>query len=195
MSADFLAQHDALIRTVGIAPLPGRTILSVTGSDRTEFLQSFTTNDIKKLTTGSGCEAFVTSTQGKTLGDVLVFCSANRFVLDSTPEQAATLISHFNRYVSNEGVQFTDQTAGFQDLLAAGPNRPALLKAVVSADPPAEMLAHIESAIAGHPVTIRRVEYAGPISFFVQTAAADATAVVAALCAAGAVACDPTAVE
>src|SRR5262245_65977238 len=102
-TSEFLAQYEALTSGVGVSLHVGRTIIDVTGSDRMQFLQSFTTNDIKKLSLGRGCEAFVTSSQGKTLGHVLIFCEANNFVLDTTPGQANTLISHFERYVIKIG--------------------------------------------------------------------------------------------
>src|SRR5262245_1692174 len=103
---EFLAQHNALTQGVGIAQLANRTILAVSGSDRVQFLHSFTTNDVKQLVEGRGCEAFVTSPQGKTLGHLLIFCEASQHVIDTTPGQAATLVTHFDRYVITEDVQF-----------------------------------------------------------------------------------------
>src|SRR5688572_12942093 len=55
---EFLAQYNALTRGVGVAALPMRTIVDVTGSDRVQFLQAFCTNDVTRLTPGTGCEAF-----------------------------------------------------------------------------------------------------------------------------------------
>src|SRR5438445_9270919 len=119
-SADFLTQYAALTQAAGLGLLADRTQLMVTGNDRVSFLQSFTTNDVKKLAPGCGCEAFVTSTQGKTLGQVLIFCEAKQHVIDTTPAQAETLIAHFNRYVITEDVEFADQTNQLCDLLLAG---------------------------------------------------------------------------
>src|SRR5437868_1880926 len=124
---EFLAQYEALKSGVGISPLSGRTIIDVTGADRTQILQSFTTNDITKLAPGRVCEACVTNTQGNTLGHVLILCAADKYVFDTTPGQAATLLSHFERYVITEDVQFTDRTAEFCDLLVAGPKAAAVL--------------------------------------------------------------------
>src|SRR3954468_15984557 len=192
---EFLAQYDALTTGVGISQLPRRTIIDVTGADRTQILQSFTTNDIKQLTPGRGCEAFVTNPQGKTLGHVLIFCDTDKCVLDSPPDQAAPLIGHFERYVITEDVQFSDRTAEFSDLLVAGPKSETILNSVAGVKPPTERLAHLPAAIEGRAVTIRRVEYAGPIAWFVNTPIGDAAAVIAALSAAGAVRCDAAAVE
>jgi tRNA-modifying protein YgfZ len=194
-TAEFLAQYEALVSGVGMSPLAGRTIIDVTGADRTQFLQSFTTNDIKSLVPGRGCEAFVTSSQGKTLGHVLIFCDANKFVLDTSPGQAAALISHFERYVITEDVQFTARTAEFCDLLVAGPKAAAVLRVVTAGDPPTDLLSFAPVTIDGCSVTIRRVDYAGPKAWFVQTSIHDAAAAAAALAGAGAVTCDTAAVE
>jgi tRNA-modifying protein YgfZ len=191
----FLGEYEALTRGVGVAELPGRTILAVTGSDREQILQSFTTNDVKKLSVGSGCEAFVTSTQGKTLGHVLIFCETDQHVIDTTPEQASTLIAHFDRYVITEDVQFSDRTAQLCDLLVAGLKAATVLKTLSGVDPPVQLLAHSPATLADREVTIRRVEFAGPMSYFVQVAAADAAAIAASLCTAGAILCGPEVVE
>jgi folate-binding protein YgfZ len=175
---DFLAQYNALSNAAGFALLPGRTILSVAGTDRTQFLQSFTTNDIKKLTPGCGCEAFVTNTHGKTLGHVMVFCEADYFLLDSSPNQAATLIEHFNRYVITEDVVFTDRTVDLHDILLAGPKAAGVLKSVSSGE------------IHAYPV-----EFAGPLAFFIQAAPAAIPAVTETLATAGAIPCEADSVE
>src|SRR3954470_19030587 len=138
-STDFLAQYRALTAGAGIAELAGRTIMAVTGSDRVSFLQSFTTNDVKKLVPGRGCEAFVTSSQGKTLGHVLIFCEPNQLILDTSARQAEVVIAHFDRYVITEDVQFIDRTRDMAELLVAGEKSTDLLSSQ-SISPPLGLL-------------------------------------------------------
>lgn len=69
---EFLARHEALVSGAGVVDVSDRTRLEVVGPDAAAFLHSFCTNDIKKLQVGEGCEAFITSPQGKTLGHVLI---------------------------------------------------------------------------------------------------------------------------
>ncbi len=194
-SPEFLQQSTALTQGVGIAELTGRTILEVTGTDRVQILQSFTTNDIKRLTPGQGCEAFVTSPQGKTLGHALIFCEEQQHVIDTSPEQAKTLIDHFNRYVITEDAVFTDKSSELVDLLVAGREAAALLAKCAGASMPSAAYSHCPVRIADQPVAVQRVEYAGTDSFFLKVSAASAQIVIAALQQAGATPCEPAAVE
>jgi folate-binding protein YgfZ len=184
-----------LTKRAGFAELVGRTSIAVTGPDRAAFLQSFTTNDIKRLTPGTGCEAFVTSTQGKTLGHVFVFCEADQIILDTSPDQASSLIAHFSRYVITEEVDFTDQTPNRRVILLAGPEAANAIEHMSGNAAPVELLAHQTAAIAGQNVTIRRTPYAGSHSFFLEVAAADFNATLAALRDAAVAPCDADAVE
>jgi folate-binding protein YgfZ len=193
-SPEFLAQHAALTQVAGLAMLD-RTLLAVTGADRATFLHGFTTNDVKRLTAGSGCEAFVTSPQGKTLGHVFLFCEADRFVLDTVAGQADALSSHFGHYIITEEVEFKDQSAERCDILVAGARAHDILQKVSGAAMPVERLGHLRATIMDRDVVIRRVDYAGPSSFFVCVARANAEAVIRPLLDEGAVVCNETAVE
>lgn len=193
-SDSFLAQFHALTAGVGFTPL-SRTLLALTGPDRTTFLNAFCTNNIKALVPGRGCEAFITSPQGKTLGHVLVFCEAEQLILDTSPGQAADLIAHFDKYVISEDIQFKDLASEFGDILVAGPSASALLARLTGSAPPTEMLAHLQATLATHVVTIRRVGYTGHASYFMQAPLAAQAAIEQALAAVGATRCDSEAIE
>jgi len=190
-----LDQYQALTQRVGFVPLTGRTLIEVTGPDRGQILQSFTTNDVKRLTPGQGCEAFVTSPQGKTLGHLFIFCETDKHWIDATPDQAQPLIEHFNRYIITEDAFFTDKTAEFTDVLVAGPAAESLLLALTGQAAPATRPGQHAVTIAGQPAILRRVEIAGPQSYFLQVATPHTAAVIAALHKAGAVPCDHAAFE
>lgn len=189
------SSYEALTQRAGFAELAGRTLIEVAGPDRASLLHSFTTGDIKRLTPGTGCEAFVTSPQGKTLGHVFVFCETDRLLLDTSPAQAAVLIAHFERYVITEEVAFVDRTADRCVILLAGPQAAVILEKMTGATPPAELLDHVPATVGGQAVCVRRTPYAGSHSYFVESAADAAMAVQEALAAAGAVAAHPAAVE
>lgn len=70
-----------------------RTQIELTGADRARFLHNLCTNDILRLHPGSGCEAFLTTAQGKTVGLVSVFCAADSLIMETVAGQAELLIA------------------------------------------------------------------------------------------------------
>ena len=81
---DAAQEYRALTEKVGLVPMSGRSQIEMTGADRATMLQGFCTNDIKSLAPGHGCEAFITSGQGKTLGYVNFFCGDDALLLDTS---------------------------------------------------------------------------------------------------------------
>ena len=101
--------------------LAGWTQVDLTGDDRARFLHNFCTNDIRSLTNGNGCEAFITNVQGKVLAHVFVYAASDALRLIAAPNCAAAIVRHLSRYQINEDVTFADRTAERGLLLVAGP--------------------------------------------------------------------------
>jgi tRNA-modifying protein YgfZ len=193
-SPEFLADYHALTAGCGFAELP-RTVIEIRGNDRTQFLHSFCTNDVKKLAPGQGCEAFVTNHQGKIVGHGFIFCEPERLVIGTVAGQATALIAHFDRFVISEDVTFRDLSDQVQIYLVAGGTAAATLRTLTSAEPPAEMLSFNHPTIAGCGCTLFRVPYCGADSFLIRAASGDVATVRSALEAAGARICHTDAVE
>lgn len=194
-SAEQARQYAALTGGAGYTELPGRTLLEVSGRDAAPFLHSFTTSDIKKLPVGHGCEAFVTSPQGKTLGHVLIFRGEKSLLVSTTAGQATPLIGHLGRYVISEDVEFRDLTSERVTLLLAGPHAAEILAKFGVESVPAELLAWQSISLGGIPLTIARVEYVTSPSFLLFVPASEATALGARLQSAGAIACSEAVVD
>lgn len=194
-SAEQFREYAALTSGAGYAELPGRTLLEVSGRDAAPFLHSFTTADIKKLPVGSGCEAFVTSPQGKTLGHVLIFRGEKSLLLSTTPEQATTLVGHWGRYVISEDVEFRDLTGERATLLLAGPQASEVWAKTSGDSAPPEPLAWRSIALTGLALTIARVEYVAAPSFLLFVPASDVLAVCTQFQSAGAIACSEGVVD
>ena len=107
--------------------LSGWTQIEITGNDRVKFLHNFCTNDIRGLAAGAGCEAFITSVQGKVLAHVFVSARESALALVSMPGCAERVIAHLSRYQISEDVTFDDRTACRGLLLVAGPGAVPLL--------------------------------------------------------------------
>lgn len=182
-------EYATLTTGVGFVDLSDRTQLELSGDDRATFLHNFSTNDIRGLSPGQGCEAFVLDVRGHTIGHLFVFCTPNSLVLDAVPAQGERLARHFDRYLIREHVEIYDRTADWGELLLAGQEAESLL-AQLEAPPPAGRLDHQQVRLAGQFVWLRRTdELAGRGSFLIAGAAESIDALSLSLEAEGAVAC------
>jgi tRNA-modifying protein YgfZ len=104
-----------------------RSLLEVSGADRVAFLHNFCTNDVKRLSVGHGCEAFITNVKGRILGYVWIDVGEASIWLDAGPVAPDRLIGHLERYIINEDVTITDRTPEWAQLLVIGPAAAATL--------------------------------------------------------------------
>jgi folate-binding protein YgfZ len=143
-----------------------RTRIGLTGGDRAKFLNNLCTNDVRKLREGQGCEAFLTTVQGKTIGHVLIFCQASSIVIDTVPGQAERILQHLEKYLIREDVELADWTSTSSALLLAGAEV-GRLDAVVKGGLPRELLDHADTSIGDVDVSVRRVPFTCPDAFLI----------------------------
>jgi folate-binding protein YgfZ len=180
-SAEWLAGYRALVHSAGLVALGHRTQIELTGADRASFLHNLCTNEVKRLPVGKGCEAFLTSVQGKTLGHGFIFAGPDSLVFDSVPGQGETVLKHLDHYLVCEQVNLVDRTSEWSEVLLAGPQAAEVLARVCDQALPSEPLAHTAVTIANQPVHVRRVEMTPGGGFLIRGLTADAGAVLAAL--------------
>ncbi len=147
---------DALTTAVVWIDRSDRLRLEVTGPDRLKFLHNLTTNHIKGLTQGRGCEAFVTSPQGKTLGFVCLHALGDRILLRTDRGGLSHVLPHFEKYAVFDEVAWEDVTDRTFELHLAGPKAGALLREIRVDGPDEANLSIVEGQIAGRPVRIVR---------------------------------------
>lgn len=116
-----------------IFELPEQTQVELTGRDRAKFLHNFCTNEIRGLSAGQGCEAFLTNVQGKVLAFVTVYATPDALWLAGTPDIAKKIIAHLSRYQITEDVTFADRSGTMGTLLVAGPQALPVVAAVIPA--------------------------------------------------------------
>ena len=188
------AEHyTALTRGAGLVDFGDRTQLELIGDDRAAFLHNLSTNEIRKLAPGEGCEAFLLNVQGKIIGHVLVFCGES-LVLETVPGQAEKLLAHLDRYLIREKVTLHDRSRDWAELLLAGAEAASRLQSLGLA-PPAGRLSHVDGTLAGNSVSLRAVETAGAGSFLLSCERESLPAIRETLLAAGFVACEAAAFE
>jgi folate-binding protein YgfZ len=194
MSADFAAEYAALTSGVGMVDFHDRTQIELTGDDRAAFLHNFTTNDIRGLEPGQGCEAFTLDIRGHIVGHLLVFCTPHSLVLDTVPGQGEKLVRHFDRYLIRERVEIHDRTEDWSELLLAGAEAEQLLHELTESVP-ADRLDHQQVRLFNQTVWLRRAEIAGLGSFLIAGELEAIDAISIALIAEGATNCSVEAFE
>lgn len=147
---DPAAEYDAARSAAAILDRSALSKIELRGRDRAKFLHNLCTNDIKGLAAGRGCEAFVTTVQGKIMAYVRVFAGAESIWIDTVPGAAAALLAHFDRYLIMEKVEPADRTADFAQLLLVGPRAKAIVTAAAEGTiPDLHHLEHADVAISG----------------------------------------------
>ncbi len=186
---DWLDGYRALVTQAALVELGSRTQIEISGADRATWLHNLTTNEVRKLAVGAGCETFLTNVQGKTVSHAFLFAGADSIILDTVGGQAETILKHFDHYLITERVTLEDRSDDWGELFLGGPESAALLAAATGVSPPAELLGHAPATLAGKRVWLRRVELTGPEGFEISAEAADLPAVREAIFAAGARPC------
>lgn len=137
--------------------------LELTGPDAPQFLHNISTNDIKSLPLGGGCEAYFCDARARALFVAWVYHvrladARNALWVETTPGRGEALLRHLDRFLIAEAVEMSDVTARFAQLHVAGPNAKAVLEAALGDELPdlAEFL-HMERTFGAHSTcSIRR---------------------------------------
>jgi tRNA-modifying protein YgfZ len=188
--------YRTLTERTGMVDFAERTRLEVTGPDRASFLHNLSTNDVKRLSAGEGCEAFFLDARGHVLAHVFLICRGESIVIEGVAGQGEPLLKHLNRYLIREKVELHDRTNDWGEVLVAGAESPAVLAKMVQGALPTGRLANVESELAGQRATIVRVDFTQPGGYLVLLDSREAQCkVTEALESHGAVACGRAALE
>jgi folate-binding protein YgfZ len=141
----WLAEHAALRQSAGVLDFSFRSRLCLVGGDRARFLHGQVTNDVKKLRTGEGCYAAITTAKGKMESDLNIFCLAEELLLDFEPGLAGTISRRLEKYIVADDVQIVDAAPLYGLLSVQGPKAEAAVRALdSSAEFPAQPLASVK---------------------------------------------------
>jgi folate-binding protein YgfZ len=114
--------------------------IEVAGNDAAVFLHNLSTNDVKTLSPGSGCETFFCTPTAKVVSHALLFRDQpqgkhERLWLDLMPGLSEKTFRHLDRYIIGEDVTLTDHTTALCQIHVAGPNAATLLTAALGEEP------------------------------------------------------------
>jgi tRNA-modifying protein YgfZ len=122
--------YEALRRGAGILDLSARGRIVARGRDRARLLHNLTSNEVKKMTPGMGCYAFLLSAKGRIEADLYLWCFAEHFLLDTEPELREKVMQHIRRYIIADQVELEDVTAQTAAIGVEGPGAAAVLGAI-----------------------------------------------------------------
>src|SRR5215475_6545084 len=122
--------YQALRHGAAWIDLSARGRLTARGRDRARLLHNLTSNEVKKMTPGSGCYAFVLNPQGRIQADLNLFCFDDHFLIDTEPELGEKVRLHIKRYIIADQVELEDVTAETAAIGLEGPGATAILTAL-----------------------------------------------------------------
>ena len=172
--------YEALRRGAAVLDLTTRGRIVVRGRDRARLLHNLTSNEVKKMTPGSACYAFLLSPQGRIQADLFLLSFAEHFLIDTEPELREKVFAHIKRYIIADQVELEDVTASTACIAVEGPSAAEILGAV-GAPVPGE---YAHSAWGEH--TVAGLSASGQPGFRIYANASARDALIAQLQAAGA---------
>ncbi len=149
----------------GLFDRSDRCRLAISGPDRAKFLHNLVTNEVKRLPVGRGCEAFVTSPQGKTIAFVIVLATEDSILLGTDPGGTDALLPHLAKYGVFDDVAIEDRSGSTFEYHVAGPAAEEVVRKCLGQLPEGVDLAHVQAAFGGEPVRLIRESPAGMPGF------------------------------
>src|SRR5690348_15641947 len=138
--------YEALRTGAAWLDLSARGRFLVRGRDRARYLHNVTSNDIKKMTPGASCYAFLLTPQGRIQADVTLFCFADHFLLDTEPDLRAKLPAMILKFKVADQVELEDITDTTVAIGVEGPGAPALRSAFTAPE-----FTVLEASVTGQP--------------------------------------------
>jgi folate-binding protein YgfZ len=127
--ADPQQEFAALNAGCGIYDLGFRSRISLTGGDRTRWLNGMVTNNIRDLAIGHGLYAFLLNPQGRILGDMYAYNVGETLIVETDRTQVEKIAATFDHYIIMDDVEVKDVSEQQTALGLAGPKSRALLNA------------------------------------------------------------------
>jgi tRNA-modifying protein YgfZ len=135
--------------------------IEVRGPEAPDFLHNLSTNDVKGLPLGGGCEAFFCNERARALSLCRIYHvkpgGQDALWIDVTPGYAEPLIKHLDRHLIAEQVELVDRTAEFAQFHMTGPKASDVVaRAIGESMPELQLHQHMERSIGNTVVHIRR---------------------------------------
>ena len=120
-----LESYKAARERAAIAEKDWCGVIKLTGSERVSWLQGMVTNDVQKLTPGTGCYAAHLTAQGKIVAHMHIFADEDALWLALERAAIPKLIAAFDKLLIMEDVQVADVSDQYSILAVIGPQAAA----------------------------------------------------------------------
>lgn len=127
---DVSGEFHALISKAGVYDLSSRARISLTGSDRTRWLNGMVTNNIRDLAPGHGVYAFLLNPQGHILGDLYAYNQGESLLVDTDQAQVDKILAVFDKYIIMDDVEVLNVGGQLSGFGIAGPKSNEVLRTV-----------------------------------------------------------------
>ena len=192
-----LDQYTAAHQAAALIDRSAQGKIVLTGADRAAFLHALLTNDISRLTPGSGVYAAYLTPQGRMISDLRIVETGPEMLLDVEPSVGDALSERLDQLVFSEDVQIRNATRELAEIGVHGPLAAKALEQAVGV--PAARLESLNEydnvRAPGSSTTIVRDSAFGMAGFDVYLPMSDRGPLVDALMKAGAVPMDADTVE
>lgn len=146
-----LAEELHAIRHAAVlGSLAPRRQVAVAGADRATYLQGLLTNDIERLTPGTGCYAAWLTPQGRMLTDLDVLESGELILLDLPAAEADATLQRLDQFIFTEDVQVQPLDGRLTGVWVHGPGAPGVV---------ARALEDVSAADEWPDYTLRRARF------------------------------------
>ena len=157
-AADFgnvRAEFQALVADAGVYDLGWRGKISVSGGDRTRWLNGMITNNVRDLAEGHGLYAFLLNPQGRILADLYAYNLGSSLLVDTDQSQVGKVLEVFDHYIIMDDVEVAIDEK-LTSIGIAGPKARQVLRIAGVEFPEAEPLQYHESTWRNIQLTIVR---------------------------------------
>jgi folate-binding protein YgfZ len=183
---DVRAEFQALVSASGVYDLSSRAKISLTGGDRTRWLNGMVTNNIRDLEPGRGVYAFLLNPQGHILGDLYAYNRGESLLVDAEQSQIEKILAVFDKYIIMDDVEVANISDRLSAVGIAGPMSRETLQAAGFEVADLKPLQFVETTWQEIGVTLGRGDNPQVESFELWLAPGDAERVSEALMKAGA---------
>ncbi len=127
-----MTDYDAAISACALFDKSDAGKLVLTGPDAPMFLGNLSTNDIKNLPLGGGCEAYFCDSRAKVQFQTWIYrvliAGEHAMWVETTPGRNEALAKYLDRYLISERVEIADVTAEYTQFHLCGPTAKAVLE-------------------------------------------------------------------